>query len=124
MNIVDSRGWIEYFRDRPGADFFAPSIQDTENLLVPVICLYEVYKYMMTHDGKEATVEAIANMRQATVVDIDEHMAIDAAICSMDMKLTMADSIILAAARIYNATVWTQDDDFERIPGGKYRKRI
>ncbi len=124
MNIVDSCGWIEYFWDKPGADFFAPPIQDTENLLVPVICLYEVYKYMMTHAGREATVEAIANMRQGTVVDIDEHISIDAAICSMDMKLPMADSIILAMARIYNATLWTQDVDFESIPGVKYRKSI
>ena len=124
MNIVDSCGWIEYFWDRPGADFFAPPIQNTENLLVPVICLYEVYKYMITYAGKDAAVEAIASMRQGTVVDIDERIAIDAAICSKDMKLPIANSIILATARIYNAMIWTQDIDFESIPGVKYRKNI
>ena len=32
----------------------------------------------------------------------------------------MADSIILATARANNATLWTQDDDFEGLDDVKY----
>jgi predicted nucleic acid-binding protein len=35
----------------------------------------------------------------------------------------MADSIILATAWAYEATVCTQDEDFKNIPGVQYRKK-
>ena len=35
----------------------------------------------------------------------------------------MADSILLATAWAYNATVWTQDEDIKNIPGVQYRKK-
>lgn len=47
MNVVDSSGWLEYFADTDRADLFAPAIEDTERLIVPVICLYEVFKKIL-----------------------------------------------------------------------------
>lgn len=44
MNVVDSSGWVEYFNKGPNARFFIPSIQHTQSLIVPTICLYEVFK--------------------------------------------------------------------------------
>jgi toxin FitB len=44
MNIVDSCGWLEYFADSSNSDFFAPAIEDTNNLLVPSITILEVFK--------------------------------------------------------------------------------
>jgi predicted nucleic acid-binding protein len=32
----------------------------------------------------------------------------------------MADSVILATARAYEATLWTQDGDFEGLEGVQY----
>ncbi len=40
MNLVDTSGWIEYFFAEPNARFFAPSIEATDALIVPVVCLY------------------------------------------------------------------------------------
>ena len=34
--------------------------------------------------------------------------------------MPMADSIILATARVYQATVWTEDADFGAIAGIQY----
>ena len=31
-----------------------------------------------------------------------------------------ADSIILTTARLYNALIWTQDQDFEGLPDVRY----
>lgn len=39
MNLVDSCGWLEYFADGPNANFFAPPIEEVENLLVPSLCI-------------------------------------------------------------------------------------
>jgi hypothetical protein len=44
MNVVDSSAWLEYFADGPNAADFAPVIADPENLLVPSITLFEVFK--------------------------------------------------------------------------------
>ena len=57
MNVVDLSGWLEYFSDSEQAGFFAPAIEDTEQLLVPVICVYEVFKkILLTYGQAEAEV--------------------------------------------------------------------
>lgn len=70
-----------------------------------------------------AAIRAIALMRQGTVVDLDQELAIQAAKLSNDYKVPMADSIIIATARRYDATIWTQDEDFERLSGANYFKK-
>ena len=44
MNVVDTSGWIEFLFEGNNANVFASLIEDIDNLLVPVICLYEVFK--------------------------------------------------------------------------------
>ena len=70
-----------------------------------------------------AAIRAIALMRQGTVVELDQDLTIQAAKLSMDYKVPMADSIIIATARRYDATIWTQDEDFERLSGANYFKK-
>jgi predicted nuclease of predicted toxin-antitoxin system len=36
----------------------------------------------------------------------------------------MADSIIYATAKLFNATVWTQDIDFDELPNVNYFPKI
>ena len=98
MNLVDSCGWLEYFADGPSAPFFAPPIEQTEILLVPTICLYEVFKRVLQQRDETLAIDAVALMRQATVVELTEPIALHAARLSHDRKLPMADSIILATA--------------------------
>ena len=44
MNVVDSSGWLEYFIEGPNARFFAHAIESTDRLIVPLNCVYEVFK--------------------------------------------------------------------------------
>ena len=46
MNVVDPSGWLEYFHDSARADLFAPAIELRDDLIVPVIALYEVHKIL------------------------------------------------------------------------------
>jgi predicted nucleic acid-binding protein len=62
-------------------------------------------------------------MQQGTVVDLDARLALSAARLSIDTKLPLADSVVLATARLHGATLWTQDADFETLPGVRYRPR-
>lgn len=120
MNVVDSSGWLEYFADGPGAGFFASAVEDTGALVVPVIALYEVFKRMLAQRGERDALRAAAQMRQGRVVDLDAATALDAARLSLAHRLAMADSLILATARRFNAVLWTQDADFEGMEGVRY----
>ncbi|MBV6394227.1 MAG: hypothetical protein KPEEDBHJ_03480 [Anaerolineales bacterium] len=120
MNIVDSSGWLEYFADGDNADFFAPAIEDTKNLLVPVICIYEVFKKILLQSGINEAQVHVSDMKQGQVIEIDESLALSAAKLSADLKLPMADSLILASARANNAILWTQDEHFKDLEGVRY----
>jgi predicted nucleic acid-binding protein len=123
MNLVDSSAWLEYFADGPNAGFFAQAVEETENLLVPTICLLEVFKRVLQQRGEGAALQAVAQMQQGQVVDLDARLALGAARISYDLTLPMADSVILATARVHEATIWTQDADFATIAGVKYAAR-
>ena len=120
MNVVDSSAWIEYFTDGPNAGFFAGAIEDVEELLVPALVIYEVFKWISRERSEAQAVKAVAHMQQGEVVDLDAKLAAYAARLSLQVKLPMADSIIYATARIHEAILWTQDDDFEGLDDVKY----
>ncbi len=50
-------------------------------------------------------------------------LALAAARISVQHRLPMADSIMLATAWAFDATLRTQDADFEHVPGVKYTAR-
>jgi predicted nucleic acid-binding protein len=120
MNLVDSSGWIEYFAKGKNAHLFRPVIQNVDELIVSTINLYEVFKKIHRESGETEALQAIAFMEQALVVEVDEAIALTAAKLSTELKIPMADSLILATARVFRATLWTQDVDFEGIPNVRY----
>ena len=120
MNVVDSSGWLEYFADGPNADFFAPAIENVDDLVVPSISIYEVFKRVLEQRGEGDALQAIVAMQQGNVVNLDNTLALSAAKLSLAMKIPMADSIILATARFHDAVLWTQDCDFEGVAGVQY----
>lgn len=120
MNVVDACGWLEYFTDGPNAERFAPAIEDPASLIVPAICLYEVYKRTAEQRGAVAALTVTAAMRQSRVVALDGDLAVVAAQTSSAERLAMADALILATARSLGATLWTQDGHFEGLVGVKY----
>jgi predicted nucleic acid-binding protein len=117
MNIVDSSGWLEYFADGPLAPFFSRPLQNAAELIVPAITIYEVFKAVLRQRNESDALQAVALMLQGSVVDLTATISILAAKISLEHEMPMADSIILATARLYEATLWTQDSDFEGIDG-------
>ena len=123
MNLVDSSAWLEYFADGPNADFFAPAIEDVDHLVVPTICILEVFKCILRQRDENSALQAVAAMQQGHVVELDDSIAMTAARIGVELKLPLADSVILATARATNAVIWTQDADFKNISGVKYRAK-
>lgn len=120
MNVVDSSGWLEYFAAGPNADFFADAVEATDELIVPTVCVYEVFKRVCQQRDESDALQAVALMQQGAVTDLSIHLALEAARTSMALGIPMADSIILATARSADATLWTQDADFAGIEGVRY----
>ena len=120
MNVVDSSAWLEYFADGPNAEAFAEPLRDITALVVPAVTIYEVFKVVCRQRGEDAALQAAALMQQGTVVDLSASLAMSAAKTSLDLKLPMADSIILVTARLHNALLWTQDEHFRDVDGVRF----
>jgi len=120
MNIVDSSGWLAYFADELNAEHFLAPLNDPASLIVPTITIYEVIKVVFRESGENDAMQTAVAMQRGTVVDLTTPLAIAASRLSLEHGLPMADSIILATARQFDATLWTQDADFKNIAGVKY----
>ena len=120
MSQADSSGWLEYFADGKNADFFTPAIESVESLIVSTINLYDVFKHILQKRGEDNALLAVNAMQEGKVIKLDESLALQAAKISSELKIPMADSIILATARKYGAILWTQDRDFEGFYNVKF----
>ena len=113
MIIVDSCGWLEWFSDGSLADRYHEYLADQENLLIPAIVLYEVYKILKREVDEEKALLAVGYMKSSQVIPFDENLALAAADISLKENLAMADAMIVAAARTHDCTIITSDADLK-----------
>jgi predicted nucleic acid-binding protein len=123
VNVVDSSGWIEYLVGGPNAAFFGEPLVEAGALLVPSISIFEVYRYVLRHRGRSDALAVAASMRQGEVVDLDAGLSVEAAELGASLGLPMADAIVYAVAQAYEATLWTQDADFDGLEGVRYASK-
>ncbi len=123
MNVIDSSAWLEYFADGPNARHFAKPIETPEELLVPSITLFEVFKRVCQQRDESSALQCIAMMQQSRIVDLDSAVALRAAALGLRHKLPLADSVVYATAQAAGAILWTQDADFEGLPGVRFWRR-
>ena len=120
MNVVDSSAWMSYFAGDRNSTHFAQPIQTIDDLLVPSIALTEVFKSIFRQRGEEPALAAIAHMQQGRVIPLDADLAIEAATVGIEFGLPLADGIIYATTRRFNATLWTQDADFKDLESVRF----
>lgn len=120
MNVVDSSGWLEFFANGPNAGNFALPLADRTTLVVPTITIYEVFKVVCRQRGEDSALQAAALMQQGKSVMLSPSQAMIAAQTSLEAGLPMADSIILATARLHKAILWTQDEHFRGLHDVRY----
>ena len=114
--VLDSSCWLEYFAETPYAARFDAVIENPQALIVPVITIYEVIKKTARERGQELASIALTLMQQGRIVELDLNLALAATA----HNLPLADSLIYATAQAHDATLWTQDQHFEGLPGVKY----
>ena len=120
MNLVDSSGWLEYLADGPNASFYEKPLGVSGELIVPTLCLYEVFKVVLRERGESDAIQAAALMQQSRLAELTGDVALLAARLSLKNKIPMADSIIAATAALFKAVIWTQDEDFKALEGVKF----
>lgn len=120
MNVVDTSAWLEFFSDGDNADVFVTPITDSQNLIIPSICIYEITKVVLRESDEHHLLQILAAMQKGKIVELSATLSTMAAKISLKHKLPMADSIIYATAQQHQATVWTQDVDFEQLPNVRY----
>ena len=123
LHIIDTCGWLEYIAETSNAKNFENAILDTKNLIVPSIVIYEVFKKICLDYNEDTALEVIAELKQGKVIEINETISIYAAKLSIEKKLPMADALIYATGLLFKATIYTQDNHFENLPGVKYFKK-
>lgn len=120
MNLVDSSGWVEYFQDSPRADLFAAPIEQRDQLLVPTIALFEVHKILSRSLSAELVDRCLDVMRLGRVLDLTDRRAIAASKVARQHRLALADAAMYSMAQEHAASFWTQDIDYQDLPGVRY----
>jgi toxin FitB len=87
VNVVDSSAWLEYFTGGPNAGFLAPATEDQKQLVVPSVCLYEVFKLILRQAGKKDVLEKAAAMRQGKLVALTSSLALHAASLMLETSI-------------------------------------
>ena len=120
MNVLDSSCWIEYFHSTPISKEFSLVVERPRELLVPSIVLYEVCKNLLPKTSEENVVKFVRFMQKGRVIVLTSELSITAANISRKYKLPMADSIIYATTKQYDAVLWTTDQHFDGLPNVRY----
>lgn len=119
-NVVDSSGWIEFFMAGTNGPVFKPVIEQRQTLLVPTIALFEVHKVLSRQLPPEVVTACLDVMRLGRVLDITAARAVAGADVSLRHKLAMGDALMYSLAQEHNATFWTQDADYQGLPGVQF----
>lgn len=123
-DILDSSAWVECLDDGPNTTHFRPILLKLPELLIPTIVITEVRKVALKQRSVAQADEVTQAMCAGVVVPMDEAIAISAADLSVKHRLPLADSLIYAVTLTHNATLWTQDKDFEGLPHVRYFPKI
>jgi predicted nucleic acid-binding protein len=124
MNVIDSTLWLEYFAGTEAGNIVSEIIENTNELIVPTITLYEVFKKLLSETSEDDALFAIAHMKQGKVIELNDELSLSAAKISRDYKLPMADSIIYATNEKYNCILWTQDKHFISLESVNYFEKM
>jgi len=123
MNIIDSSLWLEYFADTAAGNVISEIIEKIDDLIVPTITIYEVFKKLLFERNEDDALFAIAHMRQGKIIELTDELSLFAAKTGKDHKLPMADSIIYATSVYFNCTLWTQDKHFLGLESVRYLEK-
>ena len=117
--LLDSSAWIEILGDLARSASCQRELKGASQVLVPTIVMYEVYRKIASSVSEDHALQAAAMLARYKLQDLTKEVALTAADISLEHKLGMADSMVLAHAVVGGATLVTLDNDFAGIMGVK-----
>ena len=116
LYLVDSSGWLEYLTEDSKAASFGNYLEGDATVLVPTIVIFEVYKHLSKHRGKSVADRFASQALVRRVVPLDETIALAAANVSLEHRLSGADAVVYATARVCQAQLVTANTRFRGLP--------
>jgi predicted nucleic acid-binding protein len=113
--VVDSSGWLEYLTEDAKAGSFASYLESGGPVVVPAMVLFEVYRHLAKHRGKALADRFAAQALQHQVVPMDEAIALAAANYGLQHRLSPANAIVYATARVCNTQLVTSNTHFRGL---------
>lgn len=115
MIILDSSAWLEYFAGSKYSESIVEFAENPEILIVPSITLYEVFKVINKQFSVSEAEKSTEFMSLGKIIGLNKDIAIAADKISIQKSIPMADSIIYATGKIYEAKIYTFDYDFNNL---------
>ncbi|MCX7892660.1 MAG: type II toxin-antitoxin system VapC family toxin [Burkholderiales bacterium] len=120
MVVVDTSAWVEWLTDSPLAEKVAPYLERLDEVVVPTLVQYELYKWAARERDEAAALTIVGFTAQARVEPLDTTRAIAAAETAVQHRLPMADAIVYACAQAHDARLVTSDAHFQNLPSVEY----
>lgn len=117
--LLDSSVWIEILASGPLHKVCRRELTSSPGVVVPTLVIFEVYRKIASALSEDQALSAVAYLNRWSVVPMDQEVALTAADLSIEHRLGMADSIVLAHSIREHARLVTLDNDFAGIPGVK-----
>jgi len=114
--LVDTCGWIEWLIDGTLADTFFPYLQKPEDLVIPTVQQYELYRWICRERDESMALNIIAITEQSQVIALNTNLALLAGDIAAQYKLSAMDAIIYSTAQQANVELITSDRHFEGLP--------
>ncbi len=112
--LIDSWAWIEYLKGTRYGARAKPYIESGEEVLLSAINVSEIYRFLLRYKTEKETEEFMKFIFSVGfVIPLDTPIALQAARLKHELKLGLADAIVLATARKSSCMVVTGDDDFK-----------
>jgi predicted nucleic acid-binding protein len=120
MRVIDTSIWIEIYLGSELGRKHLPLLSAPEEIVVPTIIQYEIFKWLSRERTVEEATLAISFSGECVVQELTTELAILAAELSATHKLHTTDAIIFATAQLLGARLVTCDAHFEGLPGVEY----
>ena len=118
--VIDSSAWIEWLSKTPTGIGLNARMPDISDCIVPTIVQLEVFKWLERELGSSEAKGFLAYTTYGQVIVLSTDIAMEAARLSAELKLSTADAIIYATARIQEADLLTCDRHFDGLPHVTY----
>ncbi len=114
--LIDTCGWIEWLTNGSLLNNFSPYFAQTDDIIIPVVVQYELYKWVCREVDEITALEIIGVTELGRVIPLTTSLVLFAADLAKQYKLAMADAFIYATAQQEYAEVITCDNHFLNLP--------